>query len=136
MTLLLNVESMHDQASAPPHLAVNPVNQRQLPIVTCFAPNLPHGCPFRVSLHAWHEPEVSRATQALTSPEDCVLFEARVFLDGVCAGYGARSLWCLKTDWNKQRLTEDLQRSSLEQPWSLASGHRCGTSQLSGHRKC
>ncbi|KAL8654578.1 MAG: hypothetical protein Q9210_001424 [Variospora velana] len=71
----------------PPHLSANPVNQRQLPIVTCFVPSLPHGCPFRVSLHSWSEPEVSRATQALTSPEDCIFFEARVLLDGAYAGY-------------------------------------------------
>ncbi|KAI4140405.1 MAG: hypothetical protein LQ341_003849 [Variospora aurantia] len=71
----------------PPHLSANPVNQRQLPIVTCFVPSLPHGCPFRVSLHSWSEPEVSRATQALTSPEDCIFLEARVLLDGVYAGY-------------------------------------------------
>lgn len=83
---------MQDHASAPPHLAANPVNQRQLPIITCFVPNLPHGCPFRVSLHSWHEPEISRATQALTSPEECVLFEARVFLDGEYVRYGVRLL--------------------------------------------
>lgn len=74
------------QENAPPHLSANPVNQRQLPIVTCFVPGLSYGCPFRVSLHSWHEPEVSRGTQALTSPEDCVFFEARVLLDGVYSG--------------------------------------------------
>ncbi len=74
-------------SSAPPDLSANPVAQRQLPIVTCFVPSLQHGCPFRVSLHSWQEPEVSRGTQALTSPKDSVFFEARVLLDGICAGY-------------------------------------------------
>lgn len=76
------------QGNPPPYLTANPVNQRQLPIVTCFVPSLSHGSPFRVSLHSWDEPEVSRATQALTSPEDCIFFEARVLLDGVYTGYG------------------------------------------------
>lgn len=80
----------HDSAAGT--LTANPVAQRQLPIVTCFIPSLQHGCPFRVSLHSWQEPEASRGTQALTSPTDNVFFEARVLLDGVCAGYAIRKL--------------------------------------------
>ncbi|KAL9000999.1 MAG: hypothetical protein Q9169_000483 [Polycauliona sp. 2 TL-2023] len=64
------------------NLTANPVAQRQSPIVTCFVPSLQHGCPFRVSLHSWQEPEASRGTQALTSANDKVFFEARVLLDG------------------------------------------------------
>lgn len=74
------------QENVPQHPNTNPVNQRQLPIVTCFVPALQHGCPFRVSLHTWGEPEVSHGTQALTSPEDSVFFEARVLLDGIYTG--------------------------------------------------
>ncbi|KAL8675180.1 MAG: hypothetical protein Q9168_000433 [Polycauliona sp. 1 TL-2023] len=70
------------------NLTANPVAQRQSPIVTCFMPSLQHGCPFRVSLHSWQEPEASRGTQSLTLPNDKVFFEARVLLDGVCAGPG------------------------------------------------
>ena len=84
---------MQSQDTTPLHLSTNPVSQRQLPIVTCFVPNLPHGCPFRVSLHCWPEqPEVSRGTQALTSSKDSVFFETRVLLDGVHVGYGPQAV--------------------------------------------
>lgn len=65
----------------------NPVAQRQLPVVTCFVPSLQYGCPFRVSLHSWQEPEGRRGTAALASCTESVCFEARVFLDGLYAGY-------------------------------------------------
>ncbi|KAL8629330.1 hypothetical protein Q9189_004979 [Teloschistes chrysophthalmus] len=70
----------------------NPVAQRQLPTVTCFVPHLSRGSQFRVSLHSWYEPPISRGTQATTSPNDSVLFEARVFLDGICAGYDTKEI--------------------------------------------
>ncbi|KAL8729641.1 MAG: hypothetical protein Q9166_004590 [cf. Caloplaca sp. 2 TL-2023] len=82
--------------STPSNLSANPVAQRQLPIVTCFVPSLEYGCPFRVSLHSWQEPEASRGTLALTSPKDGVFFEARVLLDGVYAG--ASTDTCSKAD--------------------------------------
>ncbi|KAI4172000.1 MAG: hypothetical protein LQ343_003909 [Gyalolechia ehrenbergii] len=99
-------EPLQDQSFAPPHSTANPVSQRQLPIVTCFVPNLPHGCPFRISLHSWHEPEVSRGTQALTSPEDCVFFEARVLLDGMYAGYGVRFFLYFRLAQSRPQLME------------------------------
>lgn len=77
---------MQIQEDVPQHPSTNPVNQRQLPIVTCFVPSLAHGCPFRVSLHTWGEPEVSQGTHALTASEDSIFFEARVLLDGKRAG--------------------------------------------------
>ncbi|KAI4254136.1 MAG: hypothetical protein LQ352_003271 [Teloschistes flavicans] len=72
--------------------AANPVAQRQIPVVTCFVPHLSRGLQFRVSLHSWYEPPVSRGTQATTSPNDSILFEARVFLDGMYAGYDCKEI--------------------------------------------
>ncbi|KAL8838383.1 MAG: hypothetical protein Q9170_002143 [Blastenia crenularia] len=94
-----------------------------MPIVTCFVPNLPHGCPFRVSLHSWLEPEVSRGTQALTTPDDCVFFEARVLLDGAYAGYVSQNMPSF-ADQGRRPLTRRFQRSSVKQSRSLAPGNR------------
>ena len=60
---------------------------RQLPVVACFVPNLPHECPFRVSLHSWTPPFANRNTYDVAPHNDSVYFEARVLLDGVCVAY-------------------------------------------------
>lgn len=57
-----------------------------LPTVTSFIPGLPTGDPFRISLHSWQNPDISRYIQTLKKPTDLVLFEARVFIDGRIAG--------------------------------------------------
>lgn len=57
---------------------------RPLPTVSCYIPSLPHGTPFRVSLHSWSMPIATRATASMVSPESSVWFEARVLLDGIC----------------------------------------------------
>lgn len=87
-----DIESFQGQDSAPMSSAANPVAQRQIPVVTCFVPHLSRGLQFRVSLHSWYEPPVSRGTQATTSPNDSILFEARVFLDGMYAGYDCKEI--------------------------------------------
>lgn len=46
-----------------------------LPAVTCFIPGLQAGAPFRVSIHSWQNPEVSRHVQSLSKPGDLVIFE-------------------------------------------------------------
>ncbi|KAL9584973.1 MAG: hypothetical protein Q9212_001795 [Teloschistes hypoglaucus] len=84
--VLYDSETFQGQDSPLTSSTANPVAQRQLPTVTCFVPHLSRGSHFRVSLHSWYEPPISRGTQATTSPDDSILFEARVFLDGICAG--------------------------------------------------
>ncbi|TVY81836.1 hypothetical protein LSUE1_G003008 [Lachnellula suecica] len=57
-----------------------------LPTVTSFIPGLPQGAPFRISIHSWQNPEVSRYVQNLNKGSDHIMFEARIFIDGRIAG--------------------------------------------------
>lgn len=62
------------------------LNPLLLPTVTSFIPGLPAGAPFRVSIHAWQNPDMSRYIQTLKKPSDIIVFEARLFIDGRIAG--------------------------------------------------
>ena len=55
-----------------------------LPTVSCFVPSILTGSPFRVSLHSWSTPTISRETVARAPQEDMVGFEAKVLIDGIC----------------------------------------------------
>jgi hypothetical protein len=61
-------------------------NPLLLPTVTSFVPSLPAGAAFRVSIHCWQNPEVSRYIQNLKKDSDNVVFESRLFIDGRIAG--------------------------------------------------
>ncbi|KAE9381698.1 hypothetical protein N431DRAFT_539284 [Stipitochalara longipes BDJ] len=65
------------------NLQTNPL---LLPTVTSFVPGLPAGAAFRVSIHCWQNPEVSRYIQNLKKTSDNIVFEARLFIDGRIAG--------------------------------------------------
>lgn len=56
----------------------------QLPVLTTFVASLVHNAAFRVSVHSWEKPRPSRFTESLLQPDDCVMFEARVYVDGLC----------------------------------------------------
>lgn len=56
----------------------------QLPVLTTFIPSLPHNTPFRVSVHSWEKPRPSRMMESLMQPDDSVLYEVRIFIDGLC----------------------------------------------------
>ena len=58
-----------------------------LPTVTSFIPSLPARDGFRISIHSWQNPEMSRHILSLKRPTDSVVFEARLFVDGKIAGY-------------------------------------------------
>jgi hypothetical protein len=58
-----------------------------LPIVTCFVPALPLSQPFRISIHCWETPELSRVAQSFGKQPDRINFQARVFVDGKLVGY-------------------------------------------------
>ena len=58
-----------------------------MPTVSCFIPSILPGSPFRVSLHSWSAPSVSRETVARAPQESMVGFEAKVLLDGVCIAF-------------------------------------------------
>ncbi|OJJ66598.1 hypothetical protein ASPBRDRAFT_137922 [Aspergillus brasiliensis CBS 101740] len=71
-------------------------NEGQLPVLTTFVPSLRHNTPFRVSVHSWQKPTPSRLMESLLQPEDAVLFEVRVFIDGLCVSgsvFHQRSGW-------------------------------------------
>lgn len=67
-------------------------NPSLLPTITSFIPALPSGASFRVSIHSWENPEISRYIQSIKKPTDKIMFEARVFLDGRIAGYYLHTL--------------------------------------------
>jgi hypothetical protein len=54
----------------------------QLPTMTTFIPSLPHSTPFQISIHSWDIPRPTVQIEANMRPEDSVLFEARVYIDG------------------------------------------------------
>jgi hypothetical protein len=56
----------------------------QLPLLTAFVPSLPRGNPFRVSVHSWDKPGITKITESLMQPDDVVMYEVRVFIDGHC----------------------------------------------------
>ncbi|OOQ87535.1 hypothetical protein PEBR_15449 [Penicillium brasilianum] len=67
-----------------------------IPILTSFIPTLPRDSCFRVSIHSWENPRPSRLTESLMQPDDVLLYEARVFVDGICVAagvFGPRAAW-------------------------------------------
>ncbi|KAI2891153.1 hypothetical protein CBS11852_6156 [Aspergillus niger] len=71
-------------------------NEGQLPVLTTFVPSLRHNTPFRVSVHSWQKPTPSRLMESLLQPDYAVLFEVRVFIDGLCVSgsvFHQRSGW-------------------------------------------
>ncbi|PYH30723.1 uncharacterized protein BO87DRAFT_429399 [Aspergillus neoniger CBS 115656] len=78
-------------------------NEGQLPVLTTFVPSLRHNTPFRVSVHSWQKPTPSRLIESLLQPDDAVLFEVRVFIDGLCVSgsvFHQRSGWPHVIDLN------------------------------------
>ncbi|EFR02892.1 hypothetical protein MGYG_05893 [Nannizzia gypsea CBS 118893] len=71
-------------------------NPGQLPVLTCFLPSLPRDAAFRVSIHSWTRPRPTRVMEGLMQPEDSVMFEVRIFIDGICA---SASLFNQQTPW-------------------------------------
>jgi len=59
----------------------------QLPVLTTFIPSLPHNTAFRVSVHSWEKPRPSRTMESLMQPDDSVLYEVRIFIDGLCVAW-------------------------------------------------
>ena len=78
----LNMSSYQQQQ---PNLALS--NSIQLPALTAFIPSLSQNSPFRVSVHSWEKPRPTRMMESLMQPDDAVLYEVRVFIDGVCVSW-------------------------------------------------
>lgn len=105
------------------HPAYSTVVRAPLPTVSCFIPSILPGSPFRVSLHSWSTPTVSRETVARAPQEDMVGFEAKVLLDGVCIACVTAPLVSLPT---MNRLTNDGRGTLLHQdpPWPQTIGEQ------------
>ncbi|KAK2879552.1 hypothetical protein FQN49_000772 [Arthroderma sp. PD_2] len=68
----------------------------QMPVLTCFVPSLTRDTPFRVSVHSWDRPRPTRIMEGLMQPDDAVMFEVRIFIDGICASaslFNQRAVW-------------------------------------------
>ena len=55
----------------------------QLPVLTTFIPSLVVDSQFQISVHSWETPRPSVQFESNMGPEDTVMFEARVYIDGV-----------------------------------------------------
>ncbi|KAG0651171.1 hypothetical protein D0Z07_2358 [Hyphodiscus hymeniophilus] len=51
------------------------------PVVTSFIPSLSAGAVFRISIHSWHEPELSDPLKKSN------MFQARLYVDGRITGH-------------------------------------------------
>ncbi|CZT08402.1 uncharacterized protein RCO7_08225 [Rhynchosporium graminicola] len=89
------------QVIQDPELHNMQLNPLLLPTVTSFIPGLPAGSPFRVSIHCWQNPDVSRYGQTLKKPSDVVMFEARLFIDGRLTGGPWPTIIDLSVDLDK-----------------------------------
>ncbi|QVM09450.1 hypothetical protein D8B26_004112 [Coccidioides posadasii str. Silveira] len=56
----------------------------QVPVLTTFIPSLPQDNPFRVSIHSWERPRPTRVLEGVMQPDDSVMYEVRIFIDGFC----------------------------------------------------
>lgn len=54
-----------------------------IPILTSFVASLDRGSPFRVSIHCWEKPNPSNLLLSYKAPGEAVLFEAKVYIDGM-----------------------------------------------------
>ena len=53
-----------------------------LATMTCFVPSLPTRKHYFISIHSWHDPEVSQFTRSYSKHPELVQFEARIIVDG------------------------------------------------------
>ncbi|KAJ6015793.1 hypothetical protein N7540_010384 [Penicillium herquei] len=78
-------------------------NVGQVPVLTSFVPSMPKDNPFRVSIHSWEKPHPSRFIEKIMQPDDVLVFEARVLIDGhpVAGGvFGQRFAWPYVIDFS------------------------------------
>lgn len=63
-----------------------------LPTLTCFVASLERGSSFRVSIHSWEKPKASSLLLSFKTAEEMVLFEAKIYVDGILTAYDGRPL--------------------------------------------
>ncbi|KAE8377437.1 hypothetical protein BDV26DRAFT_304935 [Aspergillus bertholletiae] len=98
-------------------------NMGLLPVLTTFIPSVSPNTPFRVSVHSWERPRPSRLMESLLQPDDVLLFEVRIFIDGLFVSgsvFGQRTNWPHVIDIDKTGNQDNLRfppfhREILEQ---------------------
>ncbi|KAJ6098661.1 hypothetical protein N7467_000196 [Penicillium canescens] len=89
--------NLHSAAYHGPHpYYPDPARCNQLPVLTTFIPSLPQDSRFRVSVHSWEKPRPSLSIESHMEPEDVLLFEARIYVDGA---FVAGTIFGQRTDW-------------------------------------
>ncbi|KAJ5341875.1 hypothetical protein N7541_010999 [Penicillium brevicompactum] len=83
-----------------PHLGPQryqgPLIFNQLPVLSTFIPSLPPDSPFQISVHSWETPRPSVQFETNMGPEDTLMFEVRVYIDGI---FSSGSLYAQRTAW-------------------------------------
>ncbi|OQV03902.1 hypothetical protein CLAIMM_08879 [Cladophialophora immunda] len=54
-----------------------------VPMLNSFIASLEGGAPFRISIHSWDKPMPSHLLLNYKTPDETILFGARVYIDGV-----------------------------------------------------
>ncbi|KAE8145074.1 hypothetical protein BDV25DRAFT_134109 [Aspergillus avenaceus] len=86
-------------------------NMGLLPVLTTFIPSITPNTPFRVSVHSWERPRPSRLMESLLQPDDALLFEIRIFVDGLFVSgsiFGQRNNWPHVIDVDKSGNQDNL----------------------------
>ncbi|KNG90264.1 hypothetical protein ANOM_001811 [Aspergillus nomiae NRRL 13137] len=86
-------------------------NMGLLPVLTTFIPSVSPNTPFRVSVHSWERPRPSRLMESLLQPDDALLFEVRIFIDGLFVSgsvFGQRTNWPHVIDIDKSGNQDNL----------------------------
>lgn len=71
-------------------------NYGQFPVLTSFVPSMNKDSPYRFSIHSWEKPRPSRLIEGMMQPDDLLMYEARVFVDGDCVAGG---FFSQRTQW-------------------------------------
>ncbi|KAJ5189825.1 hypothetical protein N7472_008839 [Penicillium cf. griseofulvum] len=99
---------LHNAAFLGPHAHLPEQGVfNQLPVLTTFIPSLLKDSPFQVSVHSWEKPHPSVQIESNMEPEDILLFEVRLFIDGV---FVAGSLYGQRTSWPQIMVQAGLDR--------------------------
>ncbi|KAE8349039.1 hypothetical protein BDV28DRAFT_163916 [Aspergillus coremiiformis] len=86
-------------------------NMGLLPVLTTFIPSISPNTQFRVSVHCWERPRPSRLMESLLQPDDALLFEVRIFIDGLFVSgsvFGQRTNWPHVIDIDKSGNQDNL----------------------------
>ena len=74
---------LHDPSLANVPYANDGKSTTLLPVLTSFVPSLLQDQVFRVSIHSWERPKPSGLIESLGRTSDAILFQARVYIDGI-----------------------------------------------------